>query len=334
MRRRLVLATALLMSMAALPFAGHAQTAAAPAASPALNPATGKPWKITYIQGVAGNPFYMSVACGGIEAAKRLGVTFDYQAPPQYTAALQLRVLDAVIAAQPDGIMFTADDPVALNATLMEAKARGIKIISIDGDVKDMSIALSNIQSDNVEGGRQAANRLAELIGKKGKVLAIMNSPAANVSQQRLQGFQEAIAKYPDITFLGQQYSNNQTAKAASIVTSTIAANPDLAGIFTLTTNNTEGASTGVREAQKVGQIKLVGFDTSDPIVESIRKGVVDGDIVQYPFRVGQLGLEMMVSALQGKPIERQVNTPFVIATPQNVDTADVQKFIYKTNCQ
>ena len=290
--------------------------------------------KITYIQGVTGNPFYMSVSCGAAEAAKRLGVTFDAQGPQQYTPALQLRVLNAVIAAQPDGIMMTADDPVALTATLIEAKERGIKIISIDGDVKDLSVALANIQSDNFEGGRQAGRALAELIGKKGKVMALLNSPAANVAQQRLFGFQEEIAKYPDITFLGPQYSNNQTAKAASIVTSTVAANPDLAGIFSITTNNTEGAATGVREAQREGQIKLVGFDTSDPIVEAIRKGVVSADIVQYPYRVGQLGLEMMVDALAGKKIERQVNTPFVIATPQNIDTPEVQKFIYRTNCQ
>ena len=302
--------------------------------APSTARAENKPWKIIYIQGVTGNPFYMSVSCGAAEAARRLGVTFDAQGPQQYTPALQMRVLNAVIAGQPDGILFTADDPVALTATLNEAKERGIKIISIDGDVKDMSVALANIQSDNFEGGRQAGRTLAELIGGKGKVMALMNSPAANVAQQRLQGFQEEIGKHPEITFLGVQYSNNQTAKAASIITSTVAAHPDLAGVFTITTNNTEGAATGVREAQREGKIRIVGFDTSDPIVEAIRSGIVSADIVQYPYRVGQLGLEMMVDALAGKPVQRQVNTPFVVATPQNVDTPEVQKFIYRTNCQ
>ncbi len=315
---RLTLAAMLLLSASALPLSARAE----------------KPYRITYIQGVTGNPFYMSVTCGGTEAAKRLGVTFDAQGPQQYTPALQMRVLNAVIAAQPDAIMFTADDPVALTATLLDAKERGIKILSIDGDVKDLSVAVSNIQSDNVEGGRQAAKQLAELIGDKGEVMAMMNSPAANVAQQRLQGFQEEIAKHPKITFLGPQYSNNQTAKAASIVTSTIAAHPDLAGVFTLTTNNTEGAATGVREAQREGKIKLVGFDTSDPIVEAIRKGIVAADIVQYPYRIGQLGVEMLVAALDGKAIERQIHTPFVVATPANVDTPEVQQYIYRTNCR
>lgn len=313
------LAGAFVLSLATLPVAAQAQE---------------KPFRIVYIQGVTGNPFYMSVTCGGAEAAKRLGVTFEAQGPQQYTPALQMRVLDAVIAGRPDGIMFTADDPVALTATLIEAKERGIKILSIDGDVKDMSVAVANIQSDNFEGGGQAGKKLAELIGDKGEVMALMNSPAANVAQQRLQGFQEEIAKHPGITFLGVQYSNNQTAKAASIITSTVAAHPDLAGVFTITTNNTEGAATGVREAQREGRIKIVGFDTSDPIVEAIRKGIVSADIVQYPYRVGQLGVEMMVDALRGKQVDRQVHTPFVVATPQNIETDEVQKFIYRTNCR
>ena len=315
---RLTLAAALTLSLAALPPAARAE----------------KPYRITYIQGVTGNPFYTSVSCGGAEAARRLGVTFDAQGPQQYTPALQMRVLNAVIAAQPDGILFTADDPVALTATLVEAKERGIKVMSIDGDVKDMSVALANIQSDNFQGGIQAGRILAELVGEKGEVMALMNSPAANVAQQRLLGFQDEIAKHPGLTFLGVQYSNNQTAKAASIITSTVAAHPDLAGVFTITTNNTEGAATGVREAQREGKIRIVGFDTSDPIVEAVRKGIVSADIVQYPYRVGQLGVEMMVAALQGKPVERQVNTPFVVATPANIDTPEVQRFIYRTSCQ
>src|SRR5215472_225031 len=115
------------------------------------------PYKITYIMGLTGNPFYATVACGGANMARQLSVTFDAQGPAQYQPALQMRVLDAVIASKPDGIMFTADDPVALTATLLQAKAMGIKIISIDGDVQDMSVAIANIQSDNVKGGMQAA---------------------------------------------------------------------------------------------------------------------------------------------------------------------------------
>ena len=295
--------------------------------------AENKPLKIVYIQGVTGNPFYTSVSCGGAEAARRLGVSFDSQGPQQYQPALQMRVLDAVIASKPDGILFTADDPVALTPTLLQAKEMGIKILSIDGDLKDQTVAVSNIQSNNYQGGQLAAQYMAKLIGDKGEVMAMRNTPAANVAQQRLDGFLSELAKHPNITFIGEQFSNNQTAKAASIITSTVAAHPNLVGVFTITTNNTEGAATGVREAQREGKIKIIGFDTSDPIVQAIRTGVVAADVVQYPYGIGQIAVEMMTDALNGKPVERQVQTPFVIATPENIDTAEVQKYIYKTSC-
>ena len=295
--------------------------------------AQAKPHTITFIQSLTGNPFYDTVACGGIEEAKKLGVTFNVQGPAQYQPQMQMRILDAVIAAHPDGILFAATDPVALTPTLLQAKAMGIKILSIDGDLKNMDVAIANIQSDNIAGGTQAAQQLAELIGDKGEVMAMMNSPSAAVAQQRLQGFTTEIAKHPNIKYIGVQYSNNQTAKAALIVSSTIAAHPDLAGIFTITTNNTEGAATGVRESQRIGKVKIVGFDTSDPIVEAIRKGIVSADVVQYPFKVGELGVQMMNDALDGKTIEREVHTPFVIATPKNIDTPEVQKFVYKARC-
>ncbi len=314
---RLMLTTALSLSLAL----------AATAASAA-------PKRITYIMGLTGNPFYTTVGCGAMEEAKTLGgVDLDIQGPTQYQPALQMRVLDAVIAARPEGIMFVSTDPVALNPTLLQAKAQGIKIISIDGDLKDMDIALSNIQSDNSEGGAEAAKALASAIDDKGTVMALENSPAAVVSQQRLQGFETEIKKHPGITYLGVQFSANQTAKAASLVTSTVAAHPDLNGIFTITTNNTEGAATGVREAGGIGKIKIVGFDTSDPIVQDIKEGIVTADVVQYPYKVGQVGLQMMVNALDGKPIEREVHTPFVIATKANIDTPEVQQYIYKTKC-
>ena len=203
---RLKLTTALCLSLAAL-----------------ATQASAAPHRITYIMGLTGNPFYTTVGCGATEVAKKLGVDLEIQGPAQYQPALQMRVLDAVIASKPEGIMFVSTDPVALNPTLLEAKAQGIKIISIDGDLKDMSIALANIQSDNVEGGTEAAKALVQAIGDKGTVMAMENSPAAVVSQQRLEGFETEIKKHPGITYLGVQFSANQTAKAASIVTSTVA---------------------------------------------------------------------------------------------------------------
>ena len=184
-----------------------------------------------------------------------------------------MRVLDAVIASQPDGILFTADDPVALTPTLLQAKALGIKIISIDGDLKDMSVAIANIQSDNVDGGTQAAKHLAQADRRQGRGDGDDELAGRNVSQQRLHGLQGGDRQAPrhhlprrrnTATTRPPRPPRSSPPRWRRTLTSP--------GVFTITTNNTEGAATGVREAQRVGKIKIVGFDTSDPIVEDIRK--------------------------------------------------------------
>lgn len=293
----------------------------------------GKRYKIVYVQGIAGNPFYTSVSCGAQEEAQKLGVDFSFQGATTFGPPAQIQILDAVTAAKPDAILISITDPKAMIPPLQAAKDNGAKIVAVDGDLEDKSIAVTNIQSNNVQGGMLAGERMAELTGGKGKVMSLANGSTSPVTVQRLQGFADAIKKHPGMTYLGPQYTANATAKAASAVSSTIAANPDLVGVFAASTNNTEGAATGVQEAGKKGVVKVIGYDTSDPIVADIRSGVVDADVVQYPVEVGRQALRAAVAALKGEKVQRNIETPFVIATPKNIDSAEVQKYVYKTHC-
>jgi ribose transport system substrate-binding protein len=293
----------------------------------------GEKKSIVYVPGLTGNPFYSTVACGAKSVAAKHNVDFSVQGAPEWNVAKQTNIVNALITKKPDAIMISHNDPKAMIVPLKRAEAAGIKIMTIDGDLADTSIAVSNIQSDNLEGGRLAGERMAELIGGKGTVVAIDNDPGFPISEARVQGFKEAIAKHPGIKYLGVKYSHNEVAEAANIVSTTAGSNPDLVGVYAAETNNTEGSITGVREAQKEGKIKIVGYDTSDPIVEALRAGKVHGLIVQYPFGEGQKGIETLVKAIDGGKVQREQKAPFVVATPENVDDPKVQQYIYKLDC-
>jgi ribose transport system substrate-binding protein len=293
----------------------------------------GKTYRIVYIPGLTGNPFYSTVACGAKSVAGRNDVKFSVQGASEFDAAKQTAVVNAVVSSKPDAIMISHDDPKAMIPPLLQAKNAGIKIMTIDGDLADTSIAVSNIQSNNLQGGRLAAQAMGKLLHGKGSVIMIDNDPGFPISEQRIQGFAQEIKKFPGIKNLGVKYSHNEVANAANIVSTTAGSNPDLAGVYTAETNNTEGAITGVREAHKTGRIHIVGYDTSDPIVEALHKGTLDADIVQYPYGEGQKGVETLVESLKGKSVPRNQTAPFVVATPQNVDTPKVQKYIYKLTC-
>jgi len=265
--------------------------------------------------------------------AAKNNVDFSVQGAPEWNVAKQTAIVNAIIAKKPDAIMISHNDPKAMIVPLKRAQSAGIKVMTIDGDLADTSIAVSNIQSDNLEGGRLAGERMAKLIGGKGTVISIDNDPGFPISEARVKGFNDAIAKYPNIKNLGVKYSHNEVAEAANIVSTTAGSNPDLVGVYAAETNNTEGAITGVREAKKDGKISIVGYDTSDPIVAALREGKVQGVIVQYPYGEGQKGIETLVKAIDGTKVERNQTAPFVVATPDNVDDAKVQQYIYKLNC-
>lgn len=289
--------------------------------------------KVVYIPGLTGNPFYNTVSCGAKAEAAKLNVPYDYQGAPTFGVAEQTKVLNAVVATKPGAIMISITDPTAMVGPLTAAKKAGIKIIGIDGDLNDKSVMTTNIQSDGVAGGELAGDALAKAVGEKGTVLIIDNATGSVVSKARTDGFAKAIAKYPNMKVLPIQYSDNDVSKAASIVSTTASTNSDLVGVFGAETNNTQGALTGVRESGKSGKVKIVGYDTSDPIVAALKDGSLTGTVVQYPRGEGATGVESAVDAMKGKSVPRNQSADAIFVTPDSVNTDKAKQYIYDVNC-
>ncbi len=296
---------------------------------------SGKGVKVVYIPGLTGNPFYSTVACGAAAEAKKLGAEFSVQGAPTFAVNAQTPVVEAVTAKKPSAIMISNDDPKAMIPPLLQAQKAGIKIVNIDGDLAEKSIGVTNIQSNDTVGGELAGKAMGKLVGQKGgDILILDNSPGYVVSEDRRNGLIAVLHKqYPKLTVLPIQYTNNETATAASDVRATAAGHKNLVGVYTVETNNTEGAITGIREANLTDKVKLIGYDTSAPIVAAIHSGAVSADIVQYPYGEGMLGLKTAVMAVKGQSVSREQSQPFVVATKANINSAKVQKFIYKTSC-
>lgn len=292
-----------------------------------------KPGKVVYIPGLTGNPFYNTVACGAKTEAAKLGVEFAYQGAPTFGVAEQTKILNAVVATKPGAIMISITDPTAMIGPLTAAKNAGIKIIGIDGDLTDTSIMTTNIQSDGEQGGALAGEALAKAVGEKGSVLIIDNTTGSVVSKARTDGFQKAIAKYPNMKVIGIQYSNNDVSKAASIVSATASTNSDLVGVFGAETNNTQGALTGIREAGKSDTVKVVGYDTADPILAALKDGSLTGTVVQYPRGEGATGVQSAVAAMSGKTVPRNQAADAIFVTPETVDTEQAKQYLYDVNC-
>lgn len=292
----------------------------------------GEEYQITLIPGVTGDEFYVSMECGAREAAEELGVDFDVQGASQFSPPEQIPVLEAVIASGPDAILIAPTDVDALQGPIQAAVDAGIEVVLVDTTLSDPSIAVSQIGSDNHEGGRMAGEALAELIDEEGAVMVVNVTPGISTTDARGAGFEEAISEYPDIEFLGQEYSDNEPSRAAEIVSATLAAEPELNGIFGANLFSAEGAATGIRQEGR-DDVSIVGFDAGPAQIEQLREGLVQALIVQQPLEIGRQGIEQAVAALEGEPTQAEIGTGFVVATPDNLDDPEIETYLYRAEC-
>jgi ribose transport system substrate-binding protein len=291
-------------------------------------------YKLTLVQGVKGDQFYITMECGAREASQRLGATLDVAAPDEFDAALQTPVLNAVVAKKPDAIMIAPTDTQAMIPPLTQAKDAGIKLVFVDTTTENAEqLAESQIASDNEEGGREAARTLAKLTGGKGSVLVINVKPGISTTDARAKGFEEEIKNSPGLKYIGVEYSNDKPEQAAAKTTAALAAHKDLVGIFGTNLFSAEGAATGLQSAGATEKVKIVGFDAGPKQVEDLEQGIVQALIAQKPADIGKAGVEQAIAALKGEPVQKKIGTGFVVVTKDNMNDPDVQPFLYKSSC-
>ncbi len=289
---------------------------------------------LALVAGVDNEPFYFTMECGAKAEATKLGYTLDFKAPASFDAGLQNPIITAEVNDKPAGALIVPDSDTASAGPMQQLKNAGTKIVEVDTSLKDTSIALSSISSDNTQGGKLAADTLGQLVnGKSGSVLALDTKAGTSTTDQRAQGFAAEIkAKYPNLKLLTTVFTNNDPAVAAQKVTAAIASTPDLVGIFATNLNTGQGAATGLGNAHMAGQIQLVGFDASPNEVTDLRNGQFQALIAQEPGTIGKDGVDQVVNAINGKPVTQTIPTDLVSITQANMDSN--QKFFYsQTKC-
>jgi ribose transport system substrate-binding protein len=300
------------------------------AASTSSSGGAKKKYNMTLIAGVKGDEFYITMNCGAQAKAKELGVTLDFQGPDKFDASLQTPVVNAVAAKKPDAVLVAPTDTKAMYAPIKQLSDGGTKVALVDTTLEQADFAVSQIASDNEGGGKAAADTLGKLIGGSGKVFVVNVKPGISTTDARGKGFEDG-AKAAGLTYVGQQYDDDDPAKAASIVKAELAKNPDLKGIFATNLFSAEGAASGIREAGKLGKVKIVGFDAGPKQVEDLKNGIVQALIAQKPAEIGADGVQQAYNALTGKPTEKQIGTGFVSITKDNLDQN--QDSLYKASC-
>jgi len=284
---------------------------------------------IVYIPKDTNSPYWLIVKSGADAAAEKYGAKVEMLGPSVPTdIATQVNIANDQITRGVSAILLTAGDATALAPVTERAKKEGIPLIAVDSGVKS-DAPLSYIATDNINAAKIAAEKLAELIDYKGKVLLMSFVAGSQTASEREKGFIEGIKQFPNIDLVGTQYSLADASRAMTIMENMLTAYPDLAGVFTGEEKTGAGVARQLELSEKAGIVKMVAFDASEQLIQGLQKGTVDALIVQQPYQMGYLGVEFAMKVINGETIPKFVETPIMVVTKDNFNDPEVQKVLY-----
>ena len=277
--------------------------------------------------------YWQIVLAGARKAGQDLGVKVpELGAQSESDINGQISILENAVAEKPAAVVISPTQFAALGKPIDEA-AKSVKIIGIDS-AADSKAFTSFLTTDNVQGGRVAADALAAAITKtygkpEGNIALITSLPGVGSLDQRAKGFKEELAsKYPGLKLVADKVADGQATTALNIMTDLITANPDLRGVFASNLIMAQGAGQAIAENKLQDKIKLIGFDNDDKLVKFLADGVIAGLVVQDPYRMGYDGIKTALAASKGQAVPAFVDTGVNLITKDNMNSPRSQELL------
>ncbi|WP_026552754.1 substrate-binding domain-containing protein [Arthrobacter sp. H20] len=262
------------------------------------------------------NPFFVELRDGAQEAADAAGIELDV-VDAQNDSATQTNQLATAATSGTDAVLINPVDSDAAAASVAPLIDADIPVVAVDRTVNGADVQ-SLVSSDNVAGGRQAADELAAAMGEEGEVIVLQGVAGTSASRDRGAGFEEGLAAYPNITVVAMQTANFDRAEALNVATNLLQSNPDVTGIFA---ENDEMAL-GVIQAlgDRAGDdVSVVGFDGTEDGLAAIEAGTMTATIAQQPAELGKQAVEVLEQILAGETVEENIPVPVTTVNADNV---------------
>ena len=294
--------------------------------------ANGEPLKIAVIPKGTTHVFWKSVEAGARTAGKELGVEIVWKGPlKENDRAQQIAIVEQFIAGGIGGIVLAPLDDTALARPVGAAMGRKIPVVIMDSALKGEAGKdfVTLVATDNKEGGRMDGDQLAKLMHGAGKVAILRYQVGSASTDEREAGFLAAIAPHPGMKIIvDNRYGGATMGEAKTAAMNMIDKLKEAAGIFCPNESTTFGMLLALRQNNLAGKVKFVGFDTSPPLIEGLRKGEIDALVAQDPVAIGYLGVKACVDQLRGRKVERRIDTGIKLITRDNLDDPGVRKLL------
>jgi len=274
--------------------------------------------------------FWKSVHAGAVKAARESGVELFWQGPQKEDdRKMQIEVVQNFVSRGVDAIVLAPLDSTALVRPARAATAKNIKLVIIDSGLNSDDYS-SFVASDNYKAGRVAAKRMAELIPPSGRLLMLRYAEGSESTMQREKGFQDGMKELaPGTVWVSDnQYGGVTSESAFQAAQNLLNRFEQIDGIFTPNESTTFGMLRALQTSGRAGKVKFVGFDTSEPLLQGLRKGDIHGLTAQNPFKMGYVGVKTAVAAIRGEAIEKRIDTGVAMITAANIGEPEMRELV------
>lgn len=240
----------------------------------------------------------------------------------------QIRILEQAIADRPNAILLAATDFNRLVPVAREITEADITLITVDSGLNG-DISSSFIATDNYEAGLKASEALLSSIESDETIAVVSFVKASATAMAREAGVKDGFKAAPDVRVLDTLYSDASDEKAYDIVKALLQKNERIGGIIGLNEPSAVGAGKAIRDLNKSGLVKLVGFDSSMDEIAMLEEGIIQALIVQKPFNMGYLAVKTAIEAIEGKKVGKRIDTGSEVITKENMYSSENQKLLF-----
>jgi rhamnose transport system substrate-binding protein len=233
-------------------------------------------YKVYLIPKFIGVPVFTQNSIGAKQAARELGDTVTYNGPTSASATGQVQFINTAVQQGYNAIIISADDPNAVAPALKRAAARGVKVISYDGDTAPDARTVFVSPPDAKSIGQSQVEWVGSGIGYRGKIAILSAAPTAANQNTWIKFMQQALKlpKYKGMKLVKIAYGNDDDAKSAQEMQALIQAYPDLKGVISPTTVGVAAAAR-VLTQQKKCSIALTGLGLPSQMRPYLKSGCV-----------------------------------------------------------
>jgi len=237
-----------------------------------------------------GNAYFISCKKGAERAAKDLNVDLLFDGPTDPDPAKQNEIVENWVALGVDAIAAACENKEGISTALRKAEAKGIKVITYDSDAAQDARSFFVNQATPEGLAFALMDEAARLIGDEGEFAIITASlTAANMNEWQKHIESRRSTKYPRLKMVALRPCDDLKDKAQTEATALISAYPNLKLIMAICSPAVPGAAEAVKQAGKVGQVKVIGLGLPSENRQYVKDGVTETVILWKTEDLGYL---------------------------------------------